>query len=137
MSRTIYMTEFDVKRLRELIRDSDSAEYRGSAYIDHLRGELNRAKIVLPQEIPADVITMNSRAILQDADSGDEMMLTLVFPQDADVLQDKISVLAPIGTAILGYREGDTIEWEVPDGTRRLVVKKIVYQPEASGDMDL
>lgn len=137
MSRTIYITEFDLKRLRELIRDADSGNYRGSPYLDHLRGELDRARIVQPSEVPADVITMNSRVLMQDADSGEEMTLTLVFPQDADVLEDKISVLAPIGTAMLGYREGDTVDWEVPDGLRRLVVKKLLYQPEASGDMDL
>jgi regulator of nucleoside diphosphate kinase len=74
---------------------------------------------------------------LIDLDSAEEMVLTLVFPRDADLNQDKISVLAPIGTAVLGYHVGDTIEWEVPDGTRRLEVRKIIYQPEASGDYDL
>ena len=138
MSRTIYITEFDLKRLRELVRDAaHSSEYHRSSYIEHLRGELDRAKIVQPAEIPANVITMNSRVLVQDADNGEEMTLTLVFPQDADVLEDKISVLAPIGTAMLGYCEGDVVEWEVPDGLRRLVVKKVLYQPEASGDMDL
>lgn len=138
MSRTIYITEFDLKRLRELVRNAaHSSEYHGSAYIEHLRGELDRAKIVQPTEIPANVITMNSRVLVEDADNGEEMTLTLVFPQDADVLDDKISVLAPIGTAMLGYCEGDMVEWEVPDGLRRLVVKKVIYQPEASGDMDL
>jgi regulator of nucleoside diphosphate kinase len=131
------VTEYDLKRLREVILDADSIGYKGSTYIEALRGELQRAKIVTPQEIPANVITMNSRVLLRDNDSGEEMTLTLVFPQDADVMEDKISVLAPIGTAILGYCEGDTVEWEVPDGLRRLVVEKVLYQPEASGDMDL
>jgi regulator of nucleoside diphosphate kinase len=72
-----------------------------------------------------------------DLEAGEEMILTLVFPKDADISQDKISVLAPIGTAVLGYHVGDTIEWEVPDGIRKLEVRKILYQPEASGDYDL
>lgn len=137
VSRSIYITEFDLKRLRELVLEAGRSGYHGSAYLDHLRGELDRANIVRPAEIPSNVITMNSRVLMQDADSGEEMTLTLVFPQDADVLEDKISVLAPIGTAMLGYCEGDTIDWEVPDGLRHLVVKKVLYQPEASGDMDL
>jgi regulator of nucleoside diphosphate kinase len=80
---------------------------------------------------------MNSRVLLLDMDSHEEMEYTLVFPQDADPAQGKISVLAPIGTAMLGYREGDVFSWQVPDGMRRLKVQKILFQPEASGNFDL
>jgi regulator of nucleoside diphosphate kinase len=135
--RTILITKFDVERLREAIRDAEQEGYRGSRYIDSLKAELERAEIVELTEVPDNVITMNSKVSLLDLDSGEEMVLTLVFPKDADINQDKISVLAPIGTAVLGYHVGDTIEWEVPDGTRRLEVRKIIYQPEASGDYDL
>ena len=72
-----------------------------------------------------------------DQDTHEEMVYTLVFPQAADVTQSKISVLAPIGTAMLGYRSGDTFMWQVPDGVRRLQVKQVLYQPEASGDFHL
>jgi len=80
---------------------------------------------------------MNSRVHLVDLDTQEEMVYTLVFPQDAEISQSKISVLAPIGTAMLGYRVGDTFTWQVPDGVRRLQVKKVLYQPEASGDYHL
>jgi regulator of nucleoside diphosphate kinase len=135
--RTIVITKFDAERLREAIREAEREGYRGSRYIDSLKAELERAEIVEPKNVPDNVITMNSKVSLMDLDSGEVMVLTLVFPKDADINRDKISVLAPIGTAVLGYHVGDTIEWEVPDGTRRLEVRKIIYQPEASGDFDL
>ena len=65
------------------------------------------------------------------------MVYALVFPQDADLAQGKISVLAPIGTAMLGYRVGDVFSWQVPSGERRIKVEAILYQPEAAGDYDL
>lgn len=92
---------------------------------------------MLPQEIPPDVITMNSKVCLEDTESKEEETYTLVFPEDADVQQGKISVLAPIGTAMLGYQVGDIFEWEVPAGMRKLRVKSILFQPEASGNFEL
>jgi len=87
--------------------------------------------------VPPDVITMNSRVRLYDLDADEELIFTLVFPEDADPAENKISVLAPIGMAMLGYRVGDTFEWEVPAGISRLRVLEILYQPEAAGDYDL
>lgn len=135
--RTIHITELDRKRLLDLIQAAQSGEYRRSVYLEDLRGELERAQIVAPQEIPGDVITMNSTVTLTDLDTEEQETYTLVYPEDADMAQDKVSVLAPIGTAMLGYRVGDVFEWEVPSGKRRLRVAKILYQPEASGDFDL
>ena len=80
---------------------------------------------------------MNSTVVLTDLDTREEETYTLVYPENADTAQGKVSILAPIGTAMLGYRVGDVFEWEVPAGKRRLKVEKIVYQPEASGDYDL
>ena len=135
--RTIYITEYDLKRLRQLIADAKRVEPRGNAYLDSLDVELSRGKVVAPTEVPPDVVTMNSRVHLVDQDTHEEMVYTLVFPQEADIGQSKISVLAPIGTAMLGYRVGDTFTWQVPDGVRRLQVKQVLYQPEASGDYQL
>ena len=135
--RTIYITEFDMKRLRELIVEAKRLDRRGSEYLEGLEGELSRGILVAPADVPPDVVTMNSRVSLVDLDTGEEMVWTLVFPNEADVAQSKISVLAPIGTAMLGYRVGDTFEWKVPDGIRRLQVKSVLYQPEAAGDYHL
>ncbi len=134
--RTIYITEFDMKRLRELIVEAKRLD-RHNEYLESLEGELSRGVLVAPTDVPPDVVTMNSRVDLVDLDTGEEMVCTLVFPNEADVAQSKISVLAPIGTAMLGYRVGDTFEWKVPDGIRRLQIKGVLYQPEAAGDYNL
>lgn len=136
-SKPIHITRFDLERLQKLLQEARYTGYRKSEYLENLQEELNRAEIVSSQEIPSDVITMNSIVRLVDLDTGEEETYTLVFPENADIKQGKISVLAPIGTAMLGYEVGDIFEWEVPAGKRRLRVKEILYQPEASGDFDL
>ena len=97
---------------------------------------MRRAVIVDPKKIPSDVITMNSRAELRDLDTEETVVFTLVFPWEADVDLGKISILAPIGSGMLGYRVGDEFEWKVPEGVRRMKVMKVYYQPEAAGDFD-
>ena len=135
--RTIHITEYDLTRLRDLMREARRLEPRGNQYLDNLERELARAKVVAPSEVPPDLITMNSRVRLIDLDTREEMVYTLVFPDHADIAQSKISVLAPIGTAMLGYRVGDVFAWEVPDGVRRIQVEELLYQPEAAGDCHL
>ncbi len=135
--RTIYITDFDLKRLREMISTWRRSDFSRRNDLQELEEELNRGLLVEPHNVPGDVITMNSTACLMDLDTGEELVYTLVFPMDADIQQNKISVLAPIGTAMLGYSVGDTFEWKVPDGIRRLKVKELVYQPEASGHYHL
>jgi regulator of nucleoside diphosphate kinase len=135
--RTIYITEYDMKRLRELIGDMKRFAYYGRDDIRDLEAELDRGQLITPQDVPQDVITMNSQACLLDLDTDEEMTYTLVFPKEANIDQGKISILAPIGTAMLGYRVGDVFEWQVPDGLRRLKVKTVLYQPEAAGDYHL
>jgi len=134
--KPIHITAFDLDRLRKLIWEAQSTEYRKSEYLDKLKMELNRATIVKPQEIPPTVVTMNSTVELVDLDTNEEETYTLVFPEDADISKGKLSILAPIGTAMLGYEIGDVFEWEVPAGKRRLRIKRILYQPEASGKFD-
>ncbi len=135
--KVIYITEQDRKRLLDLIMDAQSGGYRGSVYLEKLRGELDRAQIVPSREIPGDIITMNSRVALVDLDTQEEEIYTLVYPENANTSEGKVSILAPVGTAMLGYRVGDVFEWEVPAGKRRLKVDKILYQPEAAGDYEL
>jgi regulator of nucleoside diphosphate kinase len=135
---TIYLTEVDLSRLRKLIETArDSGVDSNTPYLNKLEDELDRAKIVDPKKIAMDAITMRSKVRLKDMETRKEMIYSLVFPQEADVDEGRISVLAPIGTAMLGYRVGDIIEWEVPSGLRRLKVEEVLYQPEASGDYQL
>lgn len=135
--RTITITEYDLERLRKLIEDIKRLDRHGNEYVNNLEYELSRGQVLAPAEVPPDIVTMNSTVCLRDLDTDEMLNVTLVFPNDADITQWKISVLAPIGTAMLGYRIGDTFTWEVPDGVRRLQVEKILYQPEAAGDHHL
>ena len=133
--RTIYITANDMDQLRKLLGEEKNRHGYGNGRGEHLKGleaELNRVKCVAANKVPRDVITMHSKAHLVDLESGEELIYTLVSPNEADIRQDKISVLAPIGTAMLGYRLGDVFEWPVPDGLRRLRVKAVLYQPEAA-----
>ncbi len=136
MSRQIYITQNDYDRLKELLSEAliegvlgDDASFR------ELENELKSAKIVDGKMLPRNVITMNSK-ILVDL-NGFEEEISLVYPQSSDLIDNKISVLSPIGTAILGYSEGDTINCEVPSGVMDIHIKHILYQPEAAGDYDL
>lgn len=135
-TRNIVITTHDLNRLRELIRESKISGAENWAYIEALSKELDHAEVVSPQEVPADVVTMNSTVRVRVDDSKRTMSFTLVFPDKADFDEGRISVLAPIGTALLGYRVGDEVEWEVPAGRRKYRIEKIDYQPEAAGDFD-
>ena len=133
MNRTIYITQPDMNRLRSLIDSMKSSRED----LKTLSAELEQANVVSPADIPADVITMNSKAQVRDLDDNELMTYTLVFPGKANVDEGMISVLAPIGTAMLGHRVGDEFEWHVPAGSIRLRVEKVLYQPEASGHYNL
>jgi regulator of nucleoside diphosphate kinase len=131
--RTLIISHADRERLNALI---DSARMDSRVREDSLaalEAELGRARVVPAGEVPPDVVTMNSVVRLRDLDSDETEEYELVYPAEADVEQNRISVLAPIGTAILGYRLGDVIEWPVPAGLRRLRVEEVLFQPERAG----
>jgi regulator of nucleoside diphosphate kinase len=130
--RDIVINESDAAKLRVLLAAQTNSE-RNQGHLEALRDELERALVLEPDEVPRDVVTMNTRVRVVDVKSGDQRELTLVFPADADVSARRISVLAPLGTAILGYREGDEIEWAMPGGVRRLRVEE-VFQPSEIGN---
>ncbi len=116
-----------IRNSRELKTSFREAELER---MEELESELNRAIVLENDRVPPDLITMNSKVRLKDMDTGKEEFYQLVYPEDADIEQKKISILAPIGTAILGYKAGDIIEWQVPAGLRKLKIGKILYQPE-------
>jgi regulator of nucleoside diphosphate kinase len=136
-ARTIHITKFDMDRLLELIDGLRSTPKSAKMDLDLLEKELHRAILCDPQNIPKDVITMNSKVSFTDTESGEKMTYTLVFPSSANISDFKLSILAPLGIALLGYRKGDIIEWVVPSGVKTIRVDEIIYQPEASGDYNL
>lgn len=133
--RVIRITQNDLNHLRDVIHEAENSGYRHSIHINQLKKELERAEIVQAQAMPSDVITMNSTAILTDLEEKESMQLTLCYPQDARG-ENRVSVLAPIGCAMLGYRAGDEFEWQTPAGMVRMRVEQVLYQPEAVGVYD-
>ena len=135
--REIYITEVDLERLRELVGVARSCCELDQEGLKGLETELGRASIIPAHAAPADVVTMHSQFGIRDLDTGEEMVFTLVYPRGANVEQGKISVMSPLGTAVLGCRAGDTLERRTPDGVRRLQIVGVVYQPEAAGHFHL
>src|SRR4051812_1676628 len=119
-NRTLIISKEDRDHLVALIDSARIDSGIREDYMAALEGELSRARILPADKVPADVITMNSVVLLRDLDSDETEEAELVYPWDANMEHNRISVLAPIGTAILGYRLGDVIEWPVPAGLRRL-----------------
>jgi len=136
VENTIYITQVDANRIRELQRISKYTSYYNSPYLEKVNEELGRAIIVESKNIPPDVITMRSTAALADTETGEKMIYTLVFPADADLSLGRISILEPIGADMLGYHVGDTFECDTPNGKRRIHIERIIFQPETIGDFN-
>lgn len=125
----IMLSTTDIDRLEQLL-DTLNEQTPGVAI---LRQELERAHIVAPQQLPSDVISMNSTVRFSYAD-GKSSCLTLVYPKDADNSGNTVSVLAPVGSALIGLKCGDSINWPLPNGTMSTItVEEILYQPEREG----
>lgn len=118
----IVICERDAARLRKLIEACGNNDEN----IQRLKNELERARIVPESELPPGVIAMNSTVELEDLEDGEIMTYTLVYPENADVESGKISILAPLGMAMLGFKVGDEFEWPVPAGTLRVRVRRLV-----------
>jgi len=122
----IILTDRDVSRLRGLLGAQSEASFRDHGHLRQLQSEFERALVLPADEVPAGVVTIDSLVRVVDLDNGRRSVLTLVLPLEADVAARRISVLAPIGTALLGFRAGDDIEWVMPGGTRRLHIEHVV-----------
>jgi regulator of nucleoside diphosphate kinase len=132
---TIYLTQNDLDRLFDLVEAYSAGS--GGRRFEQLERELVRAVVVPRGQIPKDVVTMNSRVIFENETTGERMEIELVYPREADIDAGKISILVPVGTALLGMRIGQSIDWELPSGeTHRYRVVGVPYQPEATGASD-
>lgn len=130
----IVVSSRDFNRLEQLL---DSPALRRHPAAVALTEELNRAEVVSPESIPAGVVTMHSTVECEDEITGDRHNLTLVYPNEANVGIGHVSVLAPVGSALLGLSQGQSIDWSTPNGRKlRLRVIAVHYQPETSGDFN-
>ncbi|TWU40070.1 Regulator of nucleoside diphosphate kinase [Novipirellula aureliae] len=126
----ITINKADQLRLLELL----ATEYKKVAgckqhFID-LQNELRRAKLVELGQVPRDCVTMNSIVRLWDNENKESQTYTLVYPEYEDIKASRLSILSPIGTAILGSRVGDIVSWQVPIGQRHIKIEEVLYQPE-------
>jgi len=128
------MTDFDLERLDEMLSVFEPSNAKDNDFVQLLKEEMQKARVVSSDKIESDVVTMNSRVRLKDLDGHEEYVFQVVYPSDADLEEGKISVLAPIGTALLGYRVGDIVSWQVPGGRRKFKIEELLYQPEREGN---
>lgn len=128
----ITISSLDVERLEALL-ESPAA---GAAKVADLEAELGRAEIVAPEDMPPGVVSMNSTVRFREVSSDREFCMTLVYPKDVAGHSDRISILAPVGSALLGLSQGDSIEWPAPSGgVLQVRIEEVVYQPERAGEL--
>jgi regulator of nucleoside diphosphate kinase len=130
----IFMTPYDHGRLVRLVEQLDGASAVEDPNLEALEDELARARVIDEADLPPDVVTMNSEVVVVDVDTREELHVRVVFPRAADIERGRISVLAPVGLAVLGSREGDELKWQTPSRIRHFRIERVTYQPEANGD---
>ncbi len=134
--KSAVITEADFDRLYGLVQSRQSRVDYGRL-AEGLEQELKAGEVVAPARVPRGVVTMNSKLSLRDLASDERDTYTLSYPQEADIDEGRVSVMAPLGRALLGAKVGDVVEFDAPAGTRRIKIERILYQPEAAGDFHL
>lgn len=134
----IWLTDHDLNRLRHLVADLTRRSRGMQAGVETLEEILDLGRVVLPHEVPHNVVTMNSKVVFEDLQSREQRVVTIAYPDDADPPGGKISILSPVGIALLGLTEGAETELPLPHGrTARICIREVAYQPEASGEYAL
>ncbi len=133
----LIINQNDSARIKRLVADSQNQKKYRTTEIYNLLKEIERGKCYAPEQVPPQVVTMNSIVRIRYIDTNRTVDIQIVYPEQADIKQGKLSIFAPIAAALLGYQKGDTIEWEVPKGTISLLIEDILYQPEQAGDYHL
>jgi regulator of nucleoside diphosphate kinase len=135
--KKVTLTKNDYTRIYKAITDAKNSKTINSNEAEKLLSELSKAEIVPSEKIDKDVVTMNSEVKLFFENTQKEQSFKIVYPQDANLKENKISIFSPIATALIGYKIGDEIEWIVPGGMTKIKIEDLIYQPEAAGDFDL
>ena len=135
--KKVTLTKNDYTRIYKAITDAKNSKTINSNEAEKLLSELSKAEIVPSEKIDKDVVTMNSEVKLFFENTQKEQSFKIVYPQDANLKENKISIFSPIATALIGYKIGDEIEWIVPGGMTKIKIIDLIYQPEAAGDFDL
>lgn len=135
--KKVTLTKNDYTRIYKAITDAKNSKTINSNEVEKLLSELSKAEIIPSEKIDKDVVTMNSEVKLFFENTQKEQSFKIVYPQDANLKENKISIFSPIATALIGYKIGDEIEWIVPGGMTKIKIVDLIYQPEAAGDFDL
>ena len=135
--KKVTLTKNDYTRIYKAITDAKNSKTINSNEAEKLLSELSKAEIVPSEKIDKDVVTMNSEVKLFFENTQKVQSFKIVYPQDANLKENKISIFSPIATALIGYKIGDEIEWIVPGGITKIKIVDLIYQPEAAGDFDL
>lgn len=135
--KKVTLTKNDYTRIYKAITDAKNSKTINSNEAEKLLSELSKAEIVPSEKIDKDVVTMNSEVKLFFENTQKKQSFKIVYPQDANLKENKISIFSPIATALIGYKIGDEIEWIVPGGMTKIKIVDLIYQPEAAGDFDL
>lgn len=134
--KSVVITEADFDRLSGLFQSRHGRMCYGSLATS-LEQELRQGQVVAPSHVPKGIVTMNSKVRVRDLKSDERETYTLVYPKDADINDGRLSVLAPLGQALLGAKVGEVVAVDAPAGVRKIKVERILYQPEAAGDFHL
>ncbi len=135
--RKIIINRLDYARIKKCISDAKQFKSISNTEAEKLMKELDSAQIVEPEEIPSNVVTMNSIVKLSFLNNNKQVQFQIVYPSQANIKENKISIFSPIATALIGYKVADEIEWIVPAGLTNIRIDEIIYQPEAAGDYTL
>lgn len=135
--KQILITKQDFTRIHKSISDAKQKNSIKKEDAEKLLHELHVAKIVKSEEIPADVVTMNSVVKIHFENNKTITEFKIVYPDQADIKAKKISIFSPVASALIGYSVKDEIDWIVPSGMTKIIIDEIIYQPEAAGDFDL
>lgn len=133
----LIVNRLDYARIRKCISDAKQFKSITDVEAERLMKELDSARILEPENIPSNVVTMNSIVKLSFVNTNKQVQFQIVYPDKANIKENKISIFSPIATALIGYKINDEIEWIVPAGLTKLRIDEIIYQPEAAGDFDL
>lgn len=133
----IIVNKLDYLRIQKHIREAREKKTIDASEAEKLQHELMSATVLEPQEIPNDVVTMNSVVKISFAEKGKQEEFKIVYPDEANFRERKVSIFSPIATALIGFRIGDLIEWALPGGLTKIRIDAITYQPEAAGDFTL
>lgn len=135
--KEIIITKQDFTRIHKAVSDAKANKTIKLDEAEKLLNELHKAKIVASEDVPTDVVTMNSIVKIHFQNNNTKVQFQIVYPDLANIKEHKISIFSAVASALIGYRVGDEIDWIVPSGITKIMIDEIIYQPEAAGDFDL